>query len=66
MAILPFSHVIRQIVDDCRLSDVPEACLQGHLDRLAKEADWTAADVLEVQTKARRILASVLYRPPTG
>jgi hypothetical protein len=57
-------QVVRDVLEQCRLSAAPWQCLQDCMERLANDPEWCIRDLLEVHAKVRRILMHVLNGLP--
>jgi hypothetical protein len=55
------NDAIRQVIKECCSSAMPFLCLGNFIRRLSDDAAWARAEIVEVQTKALRMLKMMIY-----
>jgi len=52
---------LRCCLDECRRQADPRAALDQCMERLRESADWSAEEIAEVETAARRVVESASF-----
>ena len=55
------NEAVRHVIKECCSSAMPFLCLGNFIRRLSDDPQWAANEIIEVQTKALRMLKMMIY-----
>jgi hypothetical protein len=55
------NDAVHRVIEECCSSARPFLCLGNFVRRLTDDSDWSRAEIIEVQTKALRMLKQMIY-----